>query len=164
MTKIVYLIDDITPESYKRFSRTLDNAANDDTIDNIEVELMSLGGDAMSAIAFASKIENYDARTITVTATGSVESAAVMILAAGHKSRMHSSAWVMVHEDSGKIKGNIMTMERTIAHCRRLETQWCKLLEHYTGTSYEIWDKLHKDETNLSAEECLALKLVDEVI
>ncbi len=72
----------------------------------------------------------------------------------------------MVHEDTAHgLKGKkIWEMEKELRHYRRLEDQWCMLLVGRTRTDFNTWAKLHKDETFLTPEECLALGLIEEII
>lgn len=129
----------------------------------VEIELNSYGGDAIAALAIASKIRKRKARVV-INVYGECCSAAVIILAYGHHRRMAEEAWVMVHEDSTKLKGEIHVLERELGHAHRLEDQWCSLLEGLTGTSAIKWAKLHKETTYLNARECEKLGLIDEVI
>ena len=158
----IQLIDGITDESYQAFSDKLYQLETKSN-KSITIELMSYGGSAYAALAFASRIRRCK-NHITVVAYGMVASAAVLVLAAGHTRSMTKESWCMVHEDQGKIKGNLNTLEKETKHMRRLEDQWAELLCELTLTSKSKWAKLHKDETYLNAQECLKLGLVDFIV
>lgn len=162
--QVIQIIGTIDEEAYKEFSLTLaeiEAVAKKGTI--ITIEINSGGGGTYDALAFAAKIRRCSI-PIHVVAYGLVASAAVLILAAGHKRYMTKEAWAMVHEDSAKLKGNVVDLEREAGHLRRMEDQWADLLAEVTATDAEFWKQLHKKTTYLSASECLNLGLVDEVI
>lgn len=160
----IYLSGEINEESFKEFSEQLDEMALESSKD-IEIELNSIGGNALDAIAFLSKIR-LSRCDITVTVYGIAGSAAVMILAAGDNRRMTKESWVMVHEDSGSyedIKSSELSKQAMIADT--LENQWCSLLEECTGTSKEKWASLHKSgDLYLTPTYCLSLNLIGSII
>jgi ATP-dependent Clp protease protease subunit len=158
MSKI-YITGDITIESFSLFSKKLSKQQG-----AIDIELISEGGEAIAALAYFDKIKRY--RNVTITAYGIVASAAVLILAAGTKRRMARNAWIMVHEDSESCEESrtVMELERDAKHYRRLENQWAEILSSVSKTSIDKWIELHKNETYLSAQECLELGLIEEII
>lgn len=158
----IYVIGEISDASYKKFSIQL-AAREDESSREVEIELNSEGGDPIAALAFAGRIRASKC-TIRITCYGQVASAAVLILAAGDYRRMQANCWLMMHEDSAGIEGKVSDLEACTAHLRRLEDQWAKLLEQYTGTSRSVWTNLHATETYLSAGQCRDLRIVDEVI
>jgi ATP-dependent protease ClpP protease subunit len=114
-------------------------------VKEIPVYLHSEGGSAIIGIAKCS-------------------SAATIILATADRRLITEETWVMVHEDSGKISGDISTMEREAEQKRRLENQWNNILAHFTGTSAKDWAALNKETTYFSAQDCLTYGLVDEIV
>lgn len=158
----LYIVGEITDEAYKRFTRQL-SAREAQNLKDVELELVSEGGDPIAALAFAGRIKSSKCN-INITAYGQVASAAVLILAAGDHRRMQANCWMMVHEDSAALEGEVAQLEKATKHLRRLEDQWSKLLQMYTGTPAEVWTELHKHTTYLSAGECRDLKIVDEII
>lgn len=157
--KVISIIGEIDSEAYANFREELQSAGNA----RITIVLNSTGGSAMDAQAIAHKIRRHRS-PITIEATGEICSAAVVILAAGHKRRMTSSCWLMMHEEQGKVKGSVTDMEHAIKVLRAKENQWNKLLEKYTGTPANVWAKLHLGETWLTPKECLKYGLIDEIV
>ena|ERR1700677_2804533 len=162
----IYLVTDIDNESFRLFSKKLSKLERD-KVQQIRVVLSSYGGDALSALAFYDRIR-LSPIYVEITATGLVASAAVLVLAAGHYRRMTKNAWVMVHDDTPhptEVKNKrLVEVEKTAAHYRRLETQWNGILAETTKTDIPTWDRLHREETYLNPEECLALGLIEEII
>lgn len=130
----------------------------------IELELVSEGGSAYDAVAFYGRIKRSSLR-IHITAYGMIASAAILVLAAGHKRKMASEATAMVHEDSvSDYAGNTTDMETFSRHMRQLEEQWATLLAGVTKTSAKEWERLHKRTTYLTPKQCLELGLVEEIV
>lgn len=160
--RLIRVWDEISDASYHKFSKKI-WALVRDSPGKIYIELCSPGGDTYAALAYASLIRNIP-NDVVVTATGLVASAAVMILAYGDERRMTEEAWVMVHEDSSTHDGPTRLREVEITHARRLEDQWSSLMAENTSTTKKEWDKMHKETTYLSAQQCLDLGLVDVIV
>jgi ATP-dependent Clp protease, protease subunit len=161
MRRIV-ISGDIDSETYFQFTTELAEYENESDND-VELELNSTGGCAEDALAFTGRMRTSKCR-INVIVSGACYSAAVILLASGETRRMTRESWVMVHEEQGESTGSVANREKDIAHYRRLENQWNYLMEFYTATKAEKWAELHKAETYLSADQCLELGLVDKVI
>lgn len=153
---------DINDEAFEKFSNEL-YELECDSLDPVVVELNSPGGESYAALAFSARIR-LSACPITIVVYGRVESAAVMVLASGKTRLMSKEAWVMVHEDSGKVRGEVHEMEREVGQLRKMEDQWAKLLSEKCKGTVAFWSELHRKTTYLSAKECLELGLVDKVI
>lgn len=133
----------------------------------ITVVIHSGGGDAMIGLAISEYMRlirtMYNVR-FQVTALGDCSSAATIILVSGDNRYITKESWVMVHEDSGEISGNVTDIEVEVKQKRRMEDQWTRIFEDSTRTSWQAWEKMNKETTYLSAQECLMLGLVDEVV
>lgn len=162
LTRKIFLIDSINDESYEKFSRRVAALERESTLP-IEVELMSSGGDAYSALAFSGRMRSSKCQFV-IKAYGFVASAAVMILAAGDVRAMTKETWVMVHEDSGKANGSVTEMQKVALQWSAMEDQWATLLAEYTTTTAEVWRKLHNETKYLTATQCLDLGLIDEIV
>lgn len=157
------IIGEIDSDAYERFSEQLYILECQSPRPKVVIELNSHGGEAVIALAFAARMRLSRCH-LTVVVYGEASSAAVLILAQGNDRLMTKEAWCMVHEDSGKISGNVVEMERESLQYRRLENQWAELLEANTGTKASVWTKLHKDTTYLTPQECLELGLITRII
>lgn len=169
MSQIVRITGEISETTYLQVVEEVSAMEWDKPI---KVYINSWGGTTIQALAIYDFLKKVGYRldsvwhpAVTTIGTGQVYSAAVIILAAGRKVYLTPNTWVMVHEDSGKEKfNNIVALERETQQYRRMEEQWCKLLEVETGTSAEEWARLHKQTTYLDADECIKLGLVDEKV
>jgi ATP-dependent Clp protease, protease subunit len=158
----IYLCGDIDEAAYEEFSKQL-TIYERQNCKVIDVELSSGGGTAMDALAFASRMRLSNCG-IRVTAYGLVASAATLVLAAGDYRLMTKEAWVMLHEDSGKVKGSVSELEKQSKHLRRMEDQWNNLMASHTNVDTKTWAKLHKETIYLNPEQCLRMGLVDKII
>ena len=152
-------------ETYEKFSSELEafESENDSPTLDVVVEVASGGGDAIVALAISARMRNSPCLIRTVC-YGQASSAASLILASGDYRVITKEAWVMVHEDSGEVTGDVVGMEVEIKQKRRLEKQWCKLMAANSDLSAEVWEKLNKRTTYLSADQCMQAGIVDEVI
>lgn len=140
------------------------NRLEDESSKQIEIELTSEGGYADNAFAIVGRLRQSPCK-ILVTGYGVVASAAVIILAAGDYRRLAKDARVMVHEDSGKLKGTVSELEKAVEQCRIEEHKWNFRMSEYTGTTPDKWAKLHKQgDTFLTPDKCMELGMVDEII
>lgn len=163
----IYITGCIDDESFKQFSEELsaiENSPGKDSGKTVEIEINSFGGTAMDALAFYGRIIRSPC-TINATAYGLVASAAVLVFAACKRRRMTVESWLMVHEDEDQLKNaRTSQFEKHTKHMRLLENQWSEILEKLTGTDRGIWLNLHKEETYLTANDCVKLGIADEVI
>ena len=162
----IRIIGDIDEDVFLEFCERMDELESESSeAEDVEITLNSIGGNALDAVAIASRIR-LSPLPVNVTVYGVAASAAVLILAACDKRRMTSESWVMVHEDAHTVK-NISTskIEQEARIARAMEDQWSSLLSELTGTSKEVWLEHHKNgDLWLSPVECVKLGLVDEVI
>lgn len=159
------IIGDIDEDAFSAFVEAISDERN------IHITLTSHGGDAQVGLAFYDYIQSMVrvGCKVEIDAYGCVDSAAVVILAAGSKRRMSRRCRLMVHEGSQAdtlIEENDSTsvLEKRVAQARREEDEWDSVLEEATGTKAEVWKRLHQDETYLTAEECLRYGIIDAII
>lgn len=162
-TRKIILVGAIDEASYRQFSEDMRALEDDNPDGTISIDLSSTGGSAYDALAYCGRMRTSDCHII-VRAYGFVASAAVLVLAAGDKRVMTTEAWVMVHEDSDELSGEVRELERETKHMRRLEEQWASLLADRTRITADEWARMHKETTYLSATECFRLGLVDELV
>jgi len=160
----LYITGDIDSEAFTRFSRKIKRYEREGK-KKLNLELISEGGDAYSALAFYDLIKRTPIE-ITAVATGLVASAATLIFIACSKRYMTKNSYLMVHEDSlsGIEDGKVSQIEKEAKHARRLENQWDALFYESTAISETYWCKLNKEETFLSAEECRKLCIIEGIL
>lgn len=161
-SRCIRITGEIDEDAFAEFSKRLTELENQ-SVKPIYVELCSGGGTPEAALAFYSRmrISKVD---IEVHVYGHASSAASLILAAGTRRYMAKEAWVMVHEESQELSGDTRTLENETKQMRRAENAWNVLMSNRTKGSATFWEELNKKTTYLSADECLELGLIDEII
>ena len=163
---IIKLIGSIDEDMLKFFIKCVNILVNSKGLNKIQVLIHSGGGEALVGIAIVEYMRLFQEQGIEfeTVALGDCSSAATVILASGNIRKMTKESWVMVHEDQGDVAGNVTEMEVEIRQKRRLEDQWTRIFEDATRTDWRAWERMNKSTTYLSADECLFLGLIDEVI
>lgn len=161
-TKRIFLIGDIDSELYENFTKELREFERTN-VDKVIVELTSEGGDPYSSLAFYSRIRESSCN-IHIVARGYVASAAVLVLAAGDYRAMSKETWVMVHEETEEISLEVHKAEAAVLQMRNMENQADRLLAARSDLTAEEWKRYHRDTTYFTADECLGIGLIDEVL
>lgn len=163
MDRIVSVIGGLDWEMFEKFNSAINELENKSKSKTINIHLASEGGTAGVALAMVGRMRVCPCE-INVFAFGDVSSAATLVLAAGTNRFMAAETWVMVHENSGKIKGNVTTWEKEAKHNRNLEHQWNAIMAKHTLYSADKWAELNEATTYLTASECLECGLIDKII
>ncbi len=135
-----------------------------------EVELFitinSPGGDEGCGRALAGMIKRAQTNgyIIHTVGHGDIQSAAVIVFAAGQKRLLSRFASVMVHESTTELTANASGFKVQAKQMESDEKFWCDLMQSLTGTDSKTWLKLHEDETFLRPEEAVKLNLATELI
>ena len=129
-------------------------SAQIDSID--ELEINSSGGDVFAALAMVDTLKNRD---VTIRVKGLCASAATLLLCAGKKVIAAQNSLFMLHAPSCMLSGQV-----NAAKLAELQTT----LEKVEGQLKAIYSARVKDvdlskETWLTADEALAMNLIDEI-
>lgn len=154
----IYISGEISDESYVEFAEAFTKLYINPKVRKITISITSEGGNAYSALAYYDLITQASTTKPVITiATGLVASAASLIFMAGTERHMTKNAWLMVHEDtvSGVEDMKVSQIEKEAAHGRRLENQWCTLMQEATGIEFSTWKALHEKETFLDVTDCV---------
>lgn len=158
----IYLIGSIDAEMYEQFSRQLDELVSKSK-QPIELEVCSEGGEDNIAFAIYDKMRSCKAK-FHVTAYGEVQSAAILIVAAGDIRKAGAQTVFMVHESSAELDGETKDLRREVARLERSEEQFYRLIEKHSSTSYEVWRTMAKQTSYFTSETALSHGLIDKVV
>lgn len=128
----------------------------------VTIELSSWGGSAYDGLAIAGRMQ-ASPLTLHLKAYGQVMSAATAILAAADHRSCSRETWIMVHDSRSSAKGTVNQVANYAAQMEAEEQQWANLLEYHTGTPEDVWRKLSKKTTYLTATKALQLGLIDAI-
>jgi ATP-dependent Clp protease protease subunit len=162
-TKTILLIGDIDTEAYLEFVQKLVEVENSKA-QNVTIELTSDGGHALVAFAFYDRML-ASRLNITVIGRGNIDSAAVLILAAGDKRVMSRNASCLLHEEQyPEVGGPFHVMKSLLAEHQVIEDKWNQTLADRSNLAPDQWAVINKKSMRLWADQCLQYGLIDEVI
>ena len=102
---------------------------------------------------------------ITTIAVGMAASMGSILLQAGTTRKMTSNSFVLLHEISTGAQGKVGDIEDAMELMKKLEHRSLVIFSTRSGlTTTKLKNMQLRKDLWLSAEECLKLKLVDEVI
>lgn len=130
----------------------------------ITIRINSEGGSMSDGLAIVGRMTASSAQ-VNTEGYGIIGSSALLLLACGKHRKMSKYAWVMHHESSLELQGTISELELEIRQARREEQFWNKHMAQFSNKNSEFWRKAaSKNELYLTAEQCLELNVIDEII
>jgi ATP-dependent Clp protease protease subunit len=157
---LTYEID--TDQLYSVMSR-FDNFVQHSKDRDINLVISSYGGDVYAMLG---TIDYFNSLPVKVNThcIGACMSAAAVILACGTGKRtMSRNSTVMVHEGSAFEMGKTSDVLKGADHLKKLQTNINRILGNVTKKTQEFWEDVSKQDTYLTAEECLEYGIVDEI-
>ena len=70
----------------------------------------------------------------------------------------------MVHEGSAFEVGKTSDVIKGADHMKKLQSNINRILGEVTGKDQEFWEEVSRQDTYLTAEECLDYGIIDEII
>lgn len=135
------------------FANTIQWLSEQDTVERINVRINSVGGSVLDGYSIVSSILNCN-KPVDTYIDGLAASTAGWIAVSGKKCYMADFGTFMMHDPSGGTDKNVTAMVKdTIV----------TILSNRTGLDSEECSKMMKKETWLTANECKAKGIVDEV-
>lgn len=150
---------DETSVSYRSFRDQI-TKANPKTIN---VYVNSYGGHVGDAMAMHDFLEELEAKNVTVNriARGIVASAATYLVM-GKNSKIADNAWLMIHNVSGAIWGDVNTVENYATTLRKFNNAIRDFYASKTGQEPEQISKMMNKETWLTADEAVDKGFINE--
>ena len=167
-SNIIYLSDEISehtlPELIQKF-RTV-TRFNDPEKDVQPINLMInwLGGDLITTLGIIDYLSSVDRPVNTICRGGAMSAAAVILTCGTGKRYMSPNSTVMFHEGSMMEMGRVTDVKNSIKWSEVLLDKVYQLLADKTKEDVEFWKKTLQADTYLTAEECIKLGVVDEII
>ena len=130
---------------------------------DVNLVISSYGGDVYAMLG---TIDYFNSLPVKVNThcIGACMSAAAVILACGTGKRtMSENSTVMVHEGSAFEMGKTSDVLKGADHLKKLQTNINRILGNVTKKTQEFWEDVSKQDTYLTAEECLEYGIVDEI-
>lgn len=130
---------------------------------NINVHINSGGGDVFESISINNLLKNHDGE-INVYIDGLAGSGASIIAMAGKKVYMPNNTMMMIHKAWTYVAGNANELRKVADDLDKIDSAAdSSYKDRFVGTEEEL-TQLISDESWLTAEECLAFGLCDEIL
>lgn len=128
----------------------------------IHVHINSPGGDVFDSIAIHNQLKNHKAKII-IHIDGLAASGASLIAMAGDVIIMPSNTMMMIHRAWTFAAGNAEKLRKVATDLEKIDSSVTKTyMNRFVGEQEEL-EKLLAEESFLTADECLALGLCDEI-
>ena len=130
---------------------------------DVNVHINSPGGDVFESIAICNLFKQHDA-DINIIVDSLAGSGASIIATAGKKVIMYTNSMQMIHNAWTYAAGNADELRKVANDLDKIDTAVkASYKGRFVGTDDEL-EALLKDESWLTAEECLAFGLCDEIM
>jgi|TARA_B110000211_G_C13723648_1_gene397158 ATP-dependent Clp protease protease subunit len=159
----MYLTYEIDADQLYSVMTRFDNFIQYDGKKDVNLVISSYGGDVYAMLG---TIDYFNSLPVKVNThcIGACMSAAAVILACGTGKRtMSENSTVMVHEGSAFEMGKTSDVLKGADHLKKLQTNINRILGDVTNKSQEFWEDVSKQDTYLTAVECLEYGIVDEI-
>ena len=159
----MYLTYEIEQDSLYAVMTRFDNFIQHNEGQDINLVLSSYGGDVYSMLGTIDYFKTLPVK-VNTHCFGACMSAAAVILACGTGKRtMTANSTVMVHEGSAFEAGKTSDVLKGADHLKKLQTNINRILGEVTSKDQEFWEEVSKQDTYLTADECLEYGIVDEI-
>ena len=159
----MYLTYEIEQDSLYAVMTRFDNFIQHNEGQDINLVLSSYGGDVYSMLGIIDYFKTLPVK-VNTHCFGACMSAAAVILACGTGKRtMTVNSTVMVHEGSAFEAGKTSDVLKGADHLKKLLENINRILGEVTNKSQEFWEGVSKQDTYLTAQECLDYGIIDEI-
>ena len=160
----MYLTYEIEQDTLYAVMTRFDNFVQHNEDKDINLVLSSYGGDVYSMLGIIDYFKTLPVK-VNTHCYGACMSAAAVILSCGTgKRRMTQNSTVMVHEGSAFEAGKTTDVLKGADHLKKLQSNINRILGEVTGKDQEFWEEVSRQDTYLTAEECLDYGIIDEII
>lgn len=131
----------------------------------IVLHINSPGGDLLTALQAVNLIRSSPVPVLTIV-NGSAESAALLVLMAGHKRAAFKNSFGMAHHLSTAMEGNYHSLRSSITQLELLHQTMVDMWTEFTKLDVDIINTkmLSMHDTFLSSHELLKYNIVDEIL
>ena len=130
----------------------------------INLNIASYGGDVYAMLGLVDYIRGLDVK-VNTHCVGACMSAASVLLACGTGKRtMTKHSTVMVHEGSAFEAGKTTDVMKGVDHLKELQKEINEILGEVTKKDARFWELSGRNDTYLSAEQCLEYGIIDKIV
>lgn len=155
--------DDIGFESIALAIRGIDKLLDFSNKEPIEIHCCSYGGSPYHSLALVDKILESPCKFIFY-GRGAIMSAATVIMAVCDERYVSKNATIMLHDGSDGFEGKTTDMQIYVKETERLQDAYNEIYAHNSWLDKSFWDSVVRRDLYLTADEALAIGLVDRLI
>ena len=131
---------------------------------DVNLVVSSYGGDVYAMLGTIDYFKSLPVK-VNTHCVGACMSAAAVILACGTGKRtMSKNSSVMIHEGSAFEVGKTSDVLKGADHLKLLQKSVCNILGEVTKKDQKFWEEVSKQDTYLTADDCLEYGVIDEVM
>ena len=160
----MYLTYEIDTDQLYAVTTRFDNFIQYNIDKDINLVISSYGGDVYAMLG---TIDYFNSLPVKVNThcLGACMSAAAVLLACGTGNRtMSKNSTVMIHEGSAFEAGKTSDVLKGADHLKLLQKSICDILGEVTKKTSDFWEGVSKQDTYLTAKDCLDYGVIDEVV
>ena len=165
---IIYLSEEIAehtlPELIQKFRTVTRFNDPEKDVQPINLLINCLGGDLITTLGIIDYLNSVDRPVNTICRGGAMSAAALILTCGTGKRYMSPNSTVMFHEGSMIEMGRVTDVKNSIKWSEVLLDKVYQLLADKTKEDIDFWKKTLQADTYLTAEECIKLGVVDEII
>lgn len=163
--RIVFLGDQVTPETANVVVAQLLFLANEDPKRDIKLYINSPGGSVYAGMAIIDTM-NYIQPDVQTIGIGLQASMGAMLLACGAKGKRYllPNSRVMIHQPSSGTEGKITDQEIALKEGIAVKKNLLEIFAERTGKTVKQVEKDMDRDNWMSAKEALAYGIVDEIV
>ncbi len=163
--RIVFMGDQVTPETANLVVAQLLFLANEDPKRDIKLYINSPGGSVYAGLAIIDTM-NYISPDVQTIGIGLQASMGAMLLSCGAKGKrfLLPNSRVMIHQPSSGFEGKVTDQEIALKEGIIVKKKLIQILAENTGKSEKQVEKDMDRDNWMSAEEAKIYGIVDEVI
>ncbi len=144
-------------------AKNVKNALKNITAKKINVHINSGGGDVFESIAIGNLLKQHNAEINMIVDSVAGSGASVVVMGAD-TIQMFSNSMMMIHKAWTYIVGNADELRKAADDLDKIDTAVkASYKDRFVGTDEELND-LFKDDSWLTADECVAFGFCDEII
>lgn len=163
----IYLFEDLDAKIVSiaaKAMHVMSNSRSSQKNKPIEIYISSFGGEDYEMFALYDLIK-LSKVPIHTYGLGKIMSAAVLILASGHKRFAYPNTSFLVHPSSISVPEiDVMSLKSIAKHWDVQSEQWCKLMAENSKFTSESWERLASQEYYFDVHKALEMEIIDKII
>ena len=163
-TNTVYMAYDFDMDNLYTIVTKVDSLLRHNPKKEVNMTISSYGGDVYSMLGMIDYIRNLPVKVNTHCLGASMSAAAVMLACGTGKRTMSKNSSVMIHEGSAFEVGKTSDVLKGADHLKLLQKSVCNILGEVTKKDQKFWEEVSKQDTYLTADDCLEYGVIDEVM